>query len=76
MLRSPVVAGRFYAGTAEALASDVALCMKEGAAAAAKGVMPAPSAKLPFLKALKFLPSGSKCDLRRDKRLFFYGFGQ
>ena len=35
MLRSPVVAGRFYAGTAEALASDVALCKKEGAAAAA-----------------------------------------
>lgn len=35
MLRSPVVAGRFYAGTAEALASDVALCMKEGAAVAA-----------------------------------------
>ena len=35
MLRSPVVAGRFYAGTAEALASDVDLCMKEGAAAAA-----------------------------------------
>ena len=34
MLRSPVVAGRFYAGTAEALASDVALCKKEGAAVA------------------------------------------
>lgn len=35
MLRSPVVAGRFYAGTAEALASDVARYMEEGAAAAA-----------------------------------------
>ena len=35
MIRSPVVAGRFYAGTAGALAADVALCMAEGAAVAA-----------------------------------------
>lgn len=35
MLRSPVAAGRFYAGTAENLAADAALYMAEGAAAAA-----------------------------------------
>lgn len=35
MIRLPVVAGRFYAGTDTALAADVALCMQEGAAAAA-----------------------------------------
>ena len=36
-----------------------------------KGGHAGPKRKTPVFKALKFLPSGSKCDLRRDKRLFF-----